>query len=275
MRKILYLMMSVVVLLQLASCKTKSETGAMSVSSKDEKVRFENMLANTLSYDTYQSKANITFKSGSSKSMSVSSTFKLIKDKELQISVTPLLGIEVYRLVLTQDSIYLFDRMGSRYVAESYSKYKSYLPVDLGFETIQALFMNEMFIPGQNEVTKDDFKQFNWKTQVDNKMVGVYKKDKVFNLSFMASAENRLEKTISSSKGDKHKMMWVYPVFEDLNHASFPRVSNVEVLSGNKKYDVSISHSRISVNSDVAIDKRVPKSYKKIDLLELIITLLK
>ena len=112
--------------------------------SESEKRVFSDCLKNSPDYTSYSAKTSfvITTSAGNLKSKA---TVRIIKDKILQISVQPFLGIEMFRVRLTNDSVWILDKMGKRYVAESIAAYKSKLPVDLSLSTISIVFGKTFF----------------------------------------------------------------------------------------------------------------------------------
>ena len=145
-------------------CKTShigEKTKISGEQSESEKRVFADCLKNSPDYTSYSAKTSlvITTSAGNLKSKA---TIRIIKDKILQISVQPFLGIEMFRVRLTNDSIWILDKMGKRYVAESLAAYRSKLPVDLSLSTIQALFLGRPFLFGKSHLDISDYRNFSW-----------------------------------------------------------------------------------------------------------------
>ena len=131
-------------------CKTSHIGEKMKISgeqSESEKRVFSDCLKNSPDYTSYSVKTSfvITTSAGNLKSKA---TVRIIKDKILQISVQPFLGIEMFRVRLTNDSVWILDKMGKRYVAESIAAYKSKLPVCL-FLLYKHCFWEDLFYRGK------------------------------------------------------------------------------------------------------------------------------
>lgn len=73
---------------------------------------------------------------------------KMVKDSAFQLSVQPFLGIEIFRIELSRDTIKVVDRMNKRYMIENYSNLQGQTPIEFNFYNLQALFTNHLFIPG-------------------------------------------------------------------------------------------------------------------------------
>ena len=66
----------------------------------------------------------------------------------MQVSILPLMGVEIARLVLTPDTIHLIDRYHKQYAVVAVGEWLRRLPLDLSFETVQSLFLARPAWPG-------------------------------------------------------------------------------------------------------------------------------
>ena len=83
-------------------------------------------------------KANVTT-SDSVQETSFNITLRLRKDSVIWISVSPLLGIEVARVMITPDSIKVLDRLHGKYQTSSFEYINKLLQLKVNFEIVQAL----------------------------------------------------------------------------------------------------------------------------------------
>lgn len=70
------------------------------------------------------------------------------RDRAIQVSILPLMGVEIARLVLTPDTIHLIDRYHKQYAVVAVGEWLRRLPLDLSFETVQSLFLARPAWPG-------------------------------------------------------------------------------------------------------------------------------
>lgn len=269
MRKYSWGILIMSLIISLASCKKKQEMKGTVVPLQSEKERVETVLAQEPLFDTFQSKIQATLNKGT-KSISVNGTFKLVRDKRLQISIQPFLGIEVLRAEFTNDSIKMLDRINKRYMAESIGTYKKSLPVDICFETLQALFINRLFIPGKPDFTPLDFNEFKWRTENDGLLIGRLKEDDFFVLNFFLNRENVLSQTRVSNKKNTHAMDWNYSEFQPLRESVFPMKSTIDYQSKGHKLNVELIYSRIELDKNINTQFEIPNSYRKIELMDLV-----
>ncbi|MCD8287451.1 MAG: DUF4292 domain-containing protein [Porphyromonadaceae bacterium] len=81
------------------------------------------------------------------------------RDQALQVSILPLMGIEVCRLVFTPDTLYLMDRYHKCYAAESVTDCRQRLSFDISFQALQSLFLAQPFLSGR-EISAADVSLF-------------------------------------------------------------------------------------------------------------------
>lgn len=65
------------------------------------------------------------------------------KDSVIWLSITPALGIEVVRVVITPDSIKMINRIEQKYFSESFDKTNELLKLEVSFELLQSALTGE------------------------------------------------------------------------------------------------------------------------------------
>ena len=201
------------------SCKKNKEM--ISTNTQSEISKVEDKIKNTLSYQTFQSKMSVTFNDGKN-DVSVSAQIKVIKGHKIQISIQPLLGIEVFKIEITNDSLKVIDKINKRYIAESYKEYRKQIPLDLNISILENLFLNKLFIPGNENFEINDFDKFKWRLSQNGDLDGVLKNTKLYDLSFHLNNSSLLTKTNVMFSSGTHRLDWNYSMFQDLEGIDFP-----------------------------------------------------
>ena len=80
---------------------------------------YDEIIATLGTWQTMQTGGSLTIDVGSSFSSGVQ--VRMVRDEAIFISLRPMLGIEVGRLLITADSIYVIDKVHKRYAAEKVS----------------------------------------------------------------------------------------------------------------------------------------------------------
>lgn len=89
------------------------------------------------------------------------------KGEVIQLSVAPLLGIEVARLEISPDRILAVDRLHKQYVEVSFDELNRMADLNLSFNVLQSLFLNEIFLPGKETVEVSDLHRFRMTSEGD------------------------------------------------------------------------------------------------------------
>lgn len=94
------------------------------------------------------------------RNVSCNGKLRMKRDDVIQLSLTlPLIGTEVGRLECTPQEVLLVDRINRQYLRAAYKDVDFLAKAELDFHSLQALFWNELFVPGKAS-PKDDFARF-------------------------------------------------------------------------------------------------------------------
>ena len=119
----------------------------------------EQVNANRQSARGIRGRMTINLKAGSSP-LAASGTIKMKRDEIIQLSITALGLVELGRMELTPKYLFIQDRYHKRYLKSAWSDIPSLKSAGVDFNTFQALFWNELFVPGRSGVpSEDDFLQ--------------------------------------------------------------------------------------------------------------------
>lgn len=127
-------------LLSVASCgwfRKAHKYEPQSLLSEYEKHRADSIIqVHQFDYEWLSAKCKIKLinKEGTS---SFTATIRSRKDSIIWISISPLLGIEVGRLLLTTDSVYVLDRINNQRNVYGYSYLRRYTSIPVNFYTMQ------------------------------------------------------------------------------------------------------------------------------------------
>jgi hypothetical protein len=94
------------------------------------------------SYEFLEAKLNVNH-STAEKTQSFGVRMRMKKDSIIWLSITPGLGIEAVRVVITPDSIQMVNRIEQKYFSESFSKTNEVLKLEVSFELLQSALTGE------------------------------------------------------------------------------------------------------------------------------------
>ena len=95
------------------------------------------------------------------KDITVPGSVHMRKDEVIRLQLfIPLIGSEVGRIEFTPDYVLVIDRIHKEYIKADYSQLDFLKKNGLTFYSLQALFWNQLLIPGAQRVTESDLKKF-------------------------------------------------------------------------------------------------------------------
>ena len=226
-----------------------------------------NSIISTLGdWQTLQTGGNIKLNAGSSFSSSVQ--VRMVRDEAIYISLRPVLGIEVGKLLITADSLYAVDKVHKRYIAEKVSILTSGIPVTVS--DVQDIFLGRPFIIGQgtfNEplksvvtVTRDG----NTTTLTPNEHYKGYGYAFTFD---KATHITSLDIVPTGSTTATYQVK-----YSDVRSTSAGNIAhdiNVDATVDKKKMALLLEYKNIDWNKDVKIDRGIPGGYQRMSAKDL------
>lgn len=258
----------------LSSCKT-SKTSSYSKGTRqlEEMKYLEEVIYNSPSFDSFSSKMRLTVDLDG-KETSVNGSLKMKRNELIQLSIAPVLGIEVARIEISADSLLVLDRINKRYLYAPLSVLSFLANGDIDFYTIQSLFYNELFLPGKKTVTPSDLSAFTFRQEEDKVIISL-KKNKRFDYRFFTAPDATLTETNISAYAHKYELNWKYGNFKPLDAKSFP--ARMEIAAGEigKLMNVRLDLSKMQTGKANLSRTSVSGKYRRIGIDELLKLLFK
>lgn len=255
--------------LLLTGCKTTKKVGTVEAGGvKAHNEFFELVQEQAFRYETLTARLNVDLNLPGN-NMSSRVDLKMVKDSAFQLSVQPFLGIEVFRAEISVDSIKVIDRMNKRYVADNYANLKGQMPIDFNFYNLQALFTNQLFLPGQQTISPKQYNRF--KLKQDGPAAEIQVKDVMGLLyTFMADGEEKILSTSITEPSDRYALQWDYTDFRMAAGQPFPMKMDVQVLKeGASQGGITMHFSRVQTDVPVKMDFSIPAKYNRITLAQI------
>lgn len=276
MKRICIYLFGVVLLATVYSCSsTKSMKKSASIGNLSQTAYMEEVINRSPNWDALTAKITMAVDLNGKGATKVSGTLRIKKNEVIQLSITPLLGIEVARAEISPDGILVMDRMNKRYVQVPFDELKKLANADLDFNILQSLFLNQIFAPGKKALVASDISLFDVEPVNDEAVIDV-KNAKRFGYRFRTTAnDGTLKESTISLTGTTYGLAWKYDKFRPLEEKQFPVHMFVSFEGGKKPVTAEFELSRLSTNSDWETRTEVPGKYQKVDLQDLLKQLIK
>ena len=250
--------------------------GQTSVQSVDNATILRNVTNSLPGSANLVASIDFTIKRGS-KDISVDGKISMRRDEVIRIQLSPMGLVEVGRMEFTRDSVLIMDRIHKQYLKSSYDKVGFLRDNGIDFYALQALFWNQLFVPGEKDLDKSVGK-FDIKDNVislsSGKMKYQWTADTGFEHLMTALA------TYSSTKHGTSKLDWTYGDFKNFAGKTFPARHTVGITAGtssgsSKNINVIITLKNMKTDSGWDTITKVPSKYKPVELKDVINQIMK
>ena len=119
------------------------------------------------SFEYLSSKAKFKFEHNHKK-ISATTNFRIRKDSIIWLSITPGLGIEIARALITRDRIFVLDKLNRKYHQYNFIDLSRQYGFEFSFDLIQSIALGNLVIPYANEKLIKTPSHFSYRTQKGN-----------------------------------------------------------------------------------------------------------
>ncbi|WP_299820006.1 DUF4292 domain-containing protein [uncultured Pontibacter sp.] len=244
-----HLLVALLAVLLLAGCKKETLPSTASEST----ATVGRVTVNNLDFTYLNSKAQITF-SDKNDNLSSGISMRIKKDSVIWISVQPGLGIEAARMKLTQDSVYMINRLQKEFAATDYSFLRSKLNVDVNFDVIQSILLGNYQSQGTEKVMAANDMQHIQQTR--QHMLFDY---------FINLSNSKLKQLNVQDNSNGNTITVKYDSFNKVGTVPFAHDLAAQVLQKGQVTDFTLKHSRISItDQNLDFPFSIPKDYKRL-----------
>lgn len=208
------------------------------------------------------------------KTVSVPGAVRMRRDRVIRLQLfIPIIGSEVGRLEFTPEYVLVVDRIHKQYIKGDYNQLDFLRANGLNFYSLQALFWNQLLIPGAVRVGEGDLQRFKVNFDEMGEKIPVSLKNGNISYKWEANRSNALiekaEVVYESPNRDKSKLVWDYSVFKSLGSKQFPLLQEfsftTHVDGKERNATVRIEMDGISTESDWDAETTVSSKYKQVD----------
>ena len=205
------------------------------------------------------------------KSTTTGGQVRIKGDSIIWVSLTPALGLEAARILITQDSVKFLNRIESTYLKSDFSFINDNLNSGFDFDMLQALIVGNDLRYYENDKFKASVEGLQYKLNT----VGRHKLRKFIrnnseNLKVLVQSigidpENGKITSVHIKELNKEnkKLEAEYSDFVSINNQLFPQ--HVEYrISADKEIRITIDFSRIRINEGVNLPFSIPEKYKSL-----------
>jgi len=262
----------------IANDSTTTTITASNTGEAKQALRFVQRVSDNALYQKNVVATKMTFnlKAGS-KDITLPASLHMRKDDVIRLQVfIPLLGSEIGRLELTKDYVLIIDRIHKQYIKADYNQIDFLREKGLSFYSLQSLFWNQLFLPGEQKVSESLLKQYNADISTTANLVPVDFRQGA--MSFVWSADKttalieNADITYVSPKHGTTKLSWNYSDFQSFGSKKYPnhQVIDIETTATKEKkvFQLVFDLSGVTADSNWEPRTTVSDKYKEVSAEE-------
>ncbi|MCK5856140.1 MAG: DUF4292 domain-containing protein [Bacteroidales bacterium] len=253
-----------------SSCDTTKKVEKKNIKIRAVDSVFLAMKEHEFSYDWFQGKFNANYKSGDKK-QNFSGQFRIRKDSVIWISIVAVMNIEVFRVIIKQDSVFMLNRLKKTYYSRNIGFLNEQLGTDLDFDILQSLLIGSDFDYYENDkftlsASSDQYKLSTVSRRKLKKYISSQddmEKVLVQNLWVSQSDFKIQQQSVRQVKNPNKKVVVQYLDFREVNSQEFP-YHMIFRLVGEKIIKLDLEYKSIIINKPLTFPFRISKKYSRL-----------
>ncbi len=266
-----YLLVFLIIsLLAASSCKTR-RLFKLPLKEHGPEYLFNKLKDNELRYQELSIKfdADLVF---DKKENSFKGNIKIKKDSLIWISITPLFGIEAFRVMFSNDSVKMINKLNNTYFLGDYSMINALFNTPFDFDMLQSLITGNDFSYYENDIFKAGIDNGYYKlTTLGRRKLKKYVRNQVDNDKVLIQDIWLDPETFKITKQDwkeitkqNSKMSFVYGSFSELEDGQiFPGTLDCDIAAENN-ISLKIKYSKVQVNKPFEFTFIIPENYQPV-----------
>lgn len=258
------------ILIYLWSCSPARKAIRAPIKEEGSEYLFGKLKENELKFDWLSAKFSADYENNGKKN-SFNGQIRIRKDSLIWISLTPLLGIEAVRILISQDSVKMINRLNDTYFIGNYEYVNRFLNTNIDFDVLQAFIIgtdlqfyeNGKFRAGIDQgfyklstMERQKLRKF---ARSNQDTLKVY----IQNIWLDPQSFKILQADVKEIRRDKIKLEARYTQFEEIDKQLFPKQMEYLIRAENT-IRVQADFSKIIINNPLLFPFKVPDGYNPV-----------
>ena len=254
----------------LTSCHTRKKIIKAPIKEEGPDYLFSKLKENELKYDWYTAKFSANYKNKGEKN-SFDGQLRIRRDSVIWLSFSPLLGIEVFRIIITTDSVKFINRINNTFFKGDYDYVNRFLSSNIDFDILQS------FLTGNDLSFYENGK---FRASVDGQQYKLSTAERGKLKKFVRGSEEPLliliqniwidPMTFKITRADVKeirkqniKLEANYSEFEKLENQLVPKKVDFDISAENR-IQVTVDFNKITINNPQAFPFRIPANFRQV-----------
>ena len=204
---------------------------------------------------------------------------KMKRDDVIRLQLMAFGFVEAGRIEMTKDYVLIMDRINKQYLKAPWMSVDFLRNSGMNFQTLQALFWNELFRPNQSSLVKTNDKQvidsianYTILESGDDMIIGL--EEGKMDYSWLASRNTALLRMANILYKDRFngntQLNWDYDEFKSLNKRMFPHKSAITLTTPEKEVKLGMTLNYIGADTEWETRTEISNKYREVTVDEIL-----
>ena len=203
--------------------------------------------------------------------VSLTGNLKMKRNDVIRLQLMAFGFVEAARLEFTPDYVLIVDRVNKQYLKVPYNYIDFLRNSGINFYTLQALFWNELFVPGEKSIEASQLSQYTTST-VDNQLVVALEREPM-SYKWLADEGVSHIKMANILYTDKYRgnsqLNWDYQNFETSNGVTFPMKQVVNLMLPKTTAEITLTLNYLGKEDDWETRTTLSDKYRQVKIDDL------
>ena len=207
--------------------------------------------------------------------ITLTGNLKMKRDDVIRLQLMAFGFVEAGRIELTKDYVLIMDRINKQYLKAPWMSVDFLRNSGMNFQTLQALFWNELFRPNQTALVKTNDKQvvdsianYTILESGDDMIIGL--EEGKMDYSWLASRQDHLIRMANILYKDRFngntQLNWDYDEFKKLNKRQFPHKSAITLTTPEKEVKLGMTLNYIGAETEWETRTEISNKYREVSV---------
>ena len=266
--------------LLLSSCASKKKAVVENKPLTTEQLATQGFIqkvqANAITQKFITSKVKFSVETGAQK-LTLTGNLKMKRDDCIRLQLMAFGFVEAGRIELTPEYVLIMDRINKQYLKAPYVQVDFMRNNGLNFNTMQALFWNELSRPAKYSINKDDMPsdtaQYAMIESGDDMVINLEAGKIAYSwLANRANGQIRMANMLYKDRlnNTTSQLNWDYQDFDEVNSKQFPTKSVITLTAPKKEVKLGMTLNYIKHDTDWETRTEVSNKYREVTIDEIL-----